>query len=57
MLSTAHAAKFVDAVKEATGSEPEMPERLARCLALPKRATTIGTGLPELSKILLERFA
>ena len=57
VLSTAHAAKFVDAVKQATGSEPEMPERLARSLALPKSATTIGTGLPELSKILLERFA
>jgi hypothetical protein len=34
-----------------------MPDRLARCLALPKRATPIGTDLPGLSTILLERFA
>jgi threonine synthase len=57
VLSTAHPAKFMEVVEKATGRTPEMPERLARCLALPKAAVRIGTGLPELSKILLERFA
>ncbi len=57
VLSTAHPAKFVDVVEKATGTTPEMPERLARCLSLPKLSTRIGTDLPGLSKILLERFA
>ncbi|MCX7038836.1 MAG: threonine synthase, partial [Spirochaetes bacterium] len=57
VLSTAHPAKFMDVVKEATGCEPEMPERLARCLVLPKQALEIGPTLPELSRFLLEKFA
>jgi threonine synthase len=32
VLSTAHAAKFPDAVKRATGREPEVPAALQRCL-------------------------
>jgi threonine synthase len=32
VLSTAHAAKFPDAVKRATGKEPEVPAALQRCL-------------------------
>jgi len=56
VLSTAHPGKFAETVREATGEEPEMPERLARCLALPKRATRIGTGFPELSDFLLGTF-
>ena len=57
VLSTAHPAKFMEVVQRATGSRPEMPERLARCLALPKLASGMGTTLPELSVFLLERFA
>jgi threonine synthase len=57
VLSTAHPAKFMDTVREATGCEPEMPERLARCLELPKQARKMGTSLPELSRFLLEKFA
>jgi threonine synthase len=57
VLATAHPAKFMDVVKEATGREPEMPDRLARCLSLPKRAQTMGTSLRELAGFLLERFA
>jgi threonine synthase len=56
VLSTAHPAKFSDVVERAAGRAPEMPERLARCLALPKQALRMGTGLPELSAFLLERF-
>jgi threonine synthase len=56
VLSTAHPAKFADIVREATGEEPELPERLARCLTLPKRARKIGTDLSELSGFLLDSF-
>jgi len=56
VLSTAHPAKFSDIVKEATGVAPVMPERLARCIALPKRAVRVGTTLAELSEFLLDSF-
>lgn len=49
VLSTAHAAKFPDAVKRAIGREPEVPAALERCLAgrerfeiLPNSAATIA---------------
>jgi threonine synthase len=56
VLSTAHPGKFSETVREATGQEPAMPDRLARCLGLPKRATLVGTGLPGLRDLLLERL-
>ncbi|HNY92854.1 MAG TPA: threonine synthase [bacterium] len=57
VLATAHPGKFAETVKKATGHEPELPERLARCLALPKQALAMGPELAELSTFLLERFA
>ncbi|HET6486301.1 MAG TPA: threonine synthase, partial [Spirochaetia bacterium] len=56
VLSTAHPGKFADTVRRATGVEPQLPERLARCLSLPSHADPVGTALPELSRYLLERF-
>ena len=56
MLATAHPGKFAATVRGATGREPELPERLARCLRLPKQATPVGTGLDGLRDLLLERF-
>jgi threonine synthase len=56
VLSTAHPGKFSETVREATGQEPALPERLARCLRLPKRATLVGTGLDVLRDLLLERL-
>ena len=56
VLSTAHPGKFARTVREATGQEPELPERLARCLRLPKQATPVGTDLEGLRGLLLERF-
>ncbi len=56
VLSTAHPAKFSEIVHEATGATPEMPERLARCLSLPKHARRTGTTLAELSAFLLDSF-
>ncbi len=49
VLSTAHPAKFPDAVRRATGQTPEYPEKLRRCLTgeerfaiLPNSAAEIG---------------
>jgi threonine synthase len=56
VLSTAHPAKFSDIVKDATGALPQMPERLARSLTLPKKSRLIGTGFAELSEYLLDTF-
>jgi threonine synthase len=56
VLSTAHPAKFSDIVQKATGVVPSMPERLARCLTLPKQAHKVGTTLGELSGFLLDSF-
>lgn len=56
VLSTAHPGKFAETVREATGQEPELPDRLARCLGLPKQATLVGTGLDGLRGLLLGRF-
>lgn len=56
VLSTAHPGKFTETVREATGQAPELPERLARCLRLPKRATRIPADLDGLRGLLLERF-
>jgi threonine synthase len=57
VLATAHPAKFADAAREATGSVPEMPESLARCLRLPRQAVSIGANFDELSRCLLDTFA
>jgi threonine synthase len=57
VLSTAHPSKFSDIVQRATGVTPPMPERLASCLARPKQSRLIGTGLAELSDLLLQTFA
>ena len=56
VLSTAHPAKFSDIVEKATGVVPAMPERLARCLTLPKQALQVGTTLGELSGFLQDSF-
>ncbi|MGO9309477.1 MAG: threonine synthase [Spirochaetia bacterium] len=56
VLSTAHPAKFSDIVNEATGVVPEMPERLARSLRLPKFARKMGPTFKELSDFLLDSF-
>ncbi len=56
VLSTAHPAKFLDIVRDATGASPEIPEKLARCLALPKKSIKMGTDLGGLSRFLLDTF-
>jgi threonine synthase len=56
VLSTAHPGKFTDIVRQATGATPPLPERLARCLSLPKQSHPIGKTLPQLSEFLLDSF-
>ncbi len=56
VLSTAHPGKFAATVRGATGKEPELPERLARCLRLPKQATRIRVDSESLHGLLMERF-
>ncbi len=47
ILSTAHPAKFPDAMEAITGERPPLPERLADLLRPPERFTTIGNDLGE----------
>ena len=56
VLSTAHPGKFTETVRAATGQDPELPERLARCLRMPKQATRIRADPGVLRGLLLERF-
>ncbi|MBN1797008.1 MAG: threonine synthase [Spirochaetales bacterium] len=55
-LSTAHAAKFREIVKQATGNEPELPASLKQALNLPKKSTAITNDTKELADFLLHTF-
>ncbi len=55
-LSTAHAAKFREIVKQATGHEPELPASLQQALDLPKKSTAIANDTKELADFLLQTF-
>ena len=44
-LATAHPAKFPDAVEQATGRRPALPERLAALMDLPERMTDLPNDL------------
>jgi threonine synthase len=56
-LATAHPGKFTEVVERATGKKPELPERLARVLTLPKEAVPVTNTTEALKRYLLERFA
>jgi len=43
ILETAHPAKFGETVKEATGRDPSIPERLEKVLSLPDRSSPMST--------------
>ncbi len=55
-LATAHPAKFVEVSREAVGVEPEIPERLARLLDLPKESVVIEPTVDALRAVLLDRY-
>ena len=48
-LATAHPAKFPDAVRQALGEEPEVPDPLARCMDAPERLTTLPADYARLA--------
>ncbi|MEM1300715.1 MAG: threonine synthase [Pseudomonadota bacterium] len=49
-LGTAHAAKFPDAVEEATGHRPSLPARMADLYERPERLTTLPNDLAVLEE-------
>jgi threonine synthase len=54
VVSTAHPAKFSDAVERATGSLPELPARAAHVLELPERLYRLDPDLDALEAMLDE---
>src|SRR5215469_3729503 len=57
VLSTAHAAKFADAVTHATGAPPPMPEGLKRVLDLPEQLDTMPNNLALIRQFISSRLA
>ncbi len=55
-LATAHPAKFVETVERAVGTAPEIPERLAESLRLPKQATKVEPDSAGLLQFLADRY-
>jgi threonine synthase len=54
VLSTAHPAKFPDAMQAITGERPGLPERLSGLLIDPEKITTIGNDLGEAERHIEE---
>jgi threonine synthase len=57
VLSTAHPAKFADAVTRATGTPPPMPEALQRVLALPEKLEILPNKLSLIRHFISSRLA
>ena len=54
-LATAHPAKFADAVKAATGAEPELPPGFAGILSKPERIVTLANAREAVEEHILTR--
>ena len=50
MLSTAHPAKFPDAVEQATGVRPELPARLGDLFARAEKCSNVANDLHEIEQ-------
>lgn len=57
VLSTAHPAKFADAVMEATGTAPVLPEPLERLLTLPETLDILPNKLSLIRQFISSRLA
>jgi threonine synthase len=57
VLSTAHPAKFADAVKHATGAEPPMPDGLQRVMELPEQLDILPANLSLIRQFISSRLA
>jgi threonine synthase len=56
VLSTAHPAKFADAVTQATGTPPVLPEQLERLLALPETLEILPNKLSLIRQFISSRL-
>ncbi len=56
-LATAHPAKFPDAVEEATGIRPPLPNRMADLYDRPERVTRVSDDLGAIEDLIRERRA
>jgi threonine synthase len=56
VLSTAHPAKFVDAVTQAIGTPPVLPEQLERLLALPEKLEILPSKLSLIRQFISSRL-
>jgi threonine synthase len=56
VLATAHAGKFQDTMKKATGVDIPLPEGLAKSMALPKHSVIISNNKEDLKQFLLDRY-
>ena len=57
VLSTAHPAKFPDAVAQAIGRPPEVPAALARLANLPETLDILPNNLPLLRQFISSKLA
>ena len=57
VLSTAHPAKFADAVRRATGAEPALPPQLKGLYEGVERVSVLGHDLTQVRDFILERSA
>ncbi len=55
-MATAHPAKFPDAVEQATGVRPALPEHLADLLERPERTETLPNDLAAVEDYVLSAF-
>ena len=55
VVSTAHPAKFPDAVESATGIRPEAPPRLAKIMKLPERLEKLPNRLGSVEDFIKSR--
>jgi threonine synthase len=56
VLATAHPAKFLEIVEEATGKKPALPPGLKKAMSLPKRSTVVENTLAALKEFLGKHF-
>ena len=54
-LATAHPAKFADAVEQAAGIHPPLPDRLAGLLEMPERFSVLANDLAAVKRHIRER--
>ena len=55
-LSSAHPAKFPEAVLEATGIRPELPPTLRHLMSLPERMTILPADIGQLQSFITQRI-